>query len=134
MTGCVVLFEDVNVVVVEGGPKQQKKYKQLMLHRIKWEEDNYTDKEGQKLENRCELVWEVRTINLCSLIIDNSFIQTFRFYSPTFLMMTKLSDSNFFVRPSWLLVFKSVNQTIYCLLEMNVLVAYYKLLCSEQNS
>ena len=59
MTGCVVLFDDVNVVVVEGGPKQQKKYKQLMMHRVKWDEDSYTDKEGQKLENQCELVWEV---------------------------------------------------------------------------
>ena len=59
MTGCVVLFDDVNVVVVEGGPKQQKKYKQLMMHRIKWDEETYTDKEGQKLENKCELVWEV---------------------------------------------------------------------------
>ena len=27
MTGAVVLYKDVNVVVVEGGPKQQKKYK-----------------------------------------------------------------------------------------------------------
>lgn len=27
MTGTVVLFKDINVVVVEGGPKQQKKYK-----------------------------------------------------------------------------------------------------------
>ena len=27
MTGTVVLFKDVNVVVVEGGPKQMKKYK-----------------------------------------------------------------------------------------------------------
>merc|ERR1712029_1327984 len=33
MTGTVVLYEDVNVVVVEGGPKQVKKYKQLMLKR-----------------------------------------------------------------------------------------------------
>jgi U4/U6 small nuclear ribonucleoprotein PRP3 len=67
MTGCVVLFEDVNVVVVEGGPKQQKKYKQLMMHRVKWEEDTYTDREGQKLENKCELVWEV-----CRSIFLNS--------------------------------------------------------------
>ena len=29
-------LQDVNIVVVEGGPKQQKKYKQLMLRRIKW--------------------------------------------------------------------------------------------------
>jgi hypothetical protein len=33
MTGCVILFEDVNIVVVEGCPKQQKRYK--------WEEDMY---------------------------------------------------------------------------------------------
>lgn len=29
MTGCVVLYPDCCVVVVEGGPKQQKKYKRL---------------------------------------------------------------------------------------------------------
>ena len=27
MTGAVVLYKDINVVVVEGGPKQQKKFK-----------------------------------------------------------------------------------------------------------
>ena len=36
MTGTILLYQDVNIVVVEGGPKQQKKYKQLMLRRIKW--------------------------------------------------------------------------------------------------
>ena len=46
MTGTIVLYEDVNVVVVEGGPKQQKKYKQLMLKRIKWTEETFKDKEG----------------------------------------------------------------------------------------
>ena len=63
MTGCVVLYEDVNVVVVEGGPKQQKKYKQLMIKRIKWDEDLYKDKDGDEVENKCVLVWEV---NFCS--------------------------------------------------------------------
>ena len=67
MTGCVVLYEDVNVVVVEGGPKQQKKYKQLMLHRIKWEEDVIKEKDLQaglagnvehNMINNCALVWE----------------------------------------------------------------------------
>ena len=70
----------MNIVVVEGGPKQQKKYKQLMLRRIKWwvleglksiytvisklideysrNEDKYTDKDGSELENKAELVWE----------------------------------------------------------------------------
>ena len=30
MTGCVVLFKDCNVVVVEGGAKQQGKYKRYV--------------------------------------------------------------------------------------------------------
>ena len=61
MTGTIVIYEDVNVVVVEGGPKQQKKYKQLMLKRIKWAEETYKDpKEGTEVNNQCVLVWEVR--------------------------------------------------------------------------
>ncbi|XP_063231313.1 U4/U6 small nuclear ribonucleoprotein Prp3 isoform X2 [Bacillus rossius redtenbacheri] len=58
MTGCVVLFKDCNVVVVEGGAKQQKKYKRLMLSRIKWEEDTVKNREGQEVPNKCVLIWE----------------------------------------------------------------------------
>ena len=61
MTGTVVLYEDVNVVVVEGGPKQIKKYKQLMLNRIKWDEEVIKDKEGHEIMNNCVLVWEGET-------------------------------------------------------------------------
>ena len=70
MTGCVILYEDVNVVVVEGGPKQQKKYKQLMLKRIKWEDDVIKEKDLQpglagnveaNMINSCVLVWEGQT-------------------------------------------------------------------------
>merc|ERR1719210_494062 len=64
MTGTIVIYEDVNVVVVEGGPKQQKKYKQLMLKRIKWAEETYKDKEGGEVENQCVLVWEGQTKQL----------------------------------------------------------------------
>jgi len=56
LTGCLLLYRDCNLVVVEGGPKQQKKYKRLMLNRIKWDEDNVKDKEG--IRNKCVLVWE----------------------------------------------------------------------------
>ena len=59
MSGTVVLYQDVNIVVVEGGPKQLKKYRQLMLKRVKWSEDTYTDKDGTEHNNKCELVWEV---------------------------------------------------------------------------
>lgn len=61
LTGCVVLYRNVNLVVVEGGPKQQKKYRRLMMSRIKWSEDQATAdgaENGQKVENRCVLVWE----------------------------------------------------------------------------
>lgn len=62
MTGICILFRDCNVVVVEGGPKQQKKYRRLMMHRIKWEEDfvKVTEDAGADKEqtNSCKLVWE----------------------------------------------------------------------------
>ncbi|KQK85016.1 U4/U6 small nuclear ribonucleoprotein Prp3 [Amazona aestiva] len=48
LSGVVVLHKDVNVVVVEGGPKAQKKFKRLMLHRIKWDEQTAATKgEGE---------------------------------------------------------------------------------------
>ncbi|KAK9878981.1 hypothetical protein WA026_003799 [Henosepilachna vigintioctopunctata] len=58
MTGCVMMYPDCCVVVVEGGPKQQKKYKRLMLNRIKWEEDLVKDPDGNEVPNQCVLVWE----------------------------------------------------------------------------
>ncbi|XP_044761879.1 U4/U6 small nuclear ribonucleoprotein Prp3 [Coccinella septempunctata] len=58
MTGTVMLYRDCCVVVVEGGPKQQKKYKRLMLNRIKWEEDVVKDPDGNEVPNQCVLVWE----------------------------------------------------------------------------
>nr|KAF6336937.1 hypothetical protein mMyoMyo1_012126 [Myotis myotis] len=67
LTGMVVLHKDVNVVVVEGGPKSQKKCKRLMLHRIKWDEqtsntkgddEEESDEEAMKKTNKCVLVWE----------------------------------------------------------------------------
>lgn len=58
MSGCVVLYPDCCVVVVEGGPKQQKKYKRLMLNRVKWEEDIVKDPDGREVPNKCVLVWE----------------------------------------------------------------------------
>lgn len=58
MTGCIVLYPDCCVVVVEGGVKQQKKYRKLMQHRIKWEEDIVKDPDGNEVPNKCVLVWE----------------------------------------------------------------------------
>ncbi|XP_077455782.1 U4/U6 small nuclear ribonucleoprotein Prp3 [Stigmatopora argus] len=63
LTGTVVLHKDVNLVVVEGGPKSQKKFKKLMMHRIKWEEHNSKrdDPDGDddtRRNNKCWLIWE----------------------------------------------------------------------------
>ncbi|KAI5706079.1 hypothetical protein M8J75_004628 [Diaphorina citri] len=58
MTGAVVMYKDCNVIVVEGGPKQQSKFKRLMMHRIKWEEDMIKSNEGKETPNKCVLVWE----------------------------------------------------------------------------
>jgi U4/U6 small nuclear ribonucleoprotein PRP3 len=61
MTGVIVLYRNINVVVVEGGAKQQKKFKRLMLSRIKWHEDEVSKdgtETGEKVPNRCDLVWE----------------------------------------------------------------------------
>lgn len=64
-TGCAVLYKDVNIVVVEGGPKAVKKFKRLMLHRIKWadekdSDDDNDDEATTKKTAPCVLVWEVR--------------------------------------------------------------------------
>ena len=48
MTGVVVIYKNVNVIVAEGGPKQQKKFKRLMLHRIKWSDDVVTHGDSSK--------------------------------------------------------------------------------------
>ncbi|XP_074596614.1 pre-mRNA processing factor 3 [Brevipalpus obovatus] len=61
LRGVVVLYKNINVVVVEGGPKQQKKFKRLMMNRIKWEEENASKEEpedGERQPNKCYLVWE----------------------------------------------------------------------------
>lgn len=59
MTGTICLSNNINLVLTEGGPKQQRKFKQLMLTRIKWSEDTVGgDEGGGKTHNRCLLVWE----------------------------------------------------------------------------
>ena len=59
-----MLIRDMNLVIVEGGPKAQKKFRQLMLNRIKWSEDskkraNSDDEDEKTTQNLCRLVWEV---------------------------------------------------------------------------
>ncbi|OQV26130.1 Atrial natriuretic peptide receptor 1 [Hypsibius exemplaris] len=67
MTGVVALNKEINIVVVEGGPKQQKKFKRLMLNRIKWNDEktrgeaaeaSSLSEVGSSMAKSCELVWE----------------------------------------------------------------------------
>jgi len=51
------------------GPKCLKKFKKLMLHRIKWSPDKRGDDEGdsdseaqKEKQNSCNVVWEVRIL------------------------------------------------------------------------
>lgn len=53
-TGAAVLYPGVaNMVVVEGGPRAVKRYKGLLLRRIKWSEQLYGIE-----EMNCRVVWE----------------------------------------------------------------------------
>ncbi|XP_050411583.1 U4/U6 small nuclear ribonucleoprotein Prp3 [Patella vulgata] len=69
MTGIVILYRDCNAIVIEGGPKQQRKFKRLMLHRIKWQDDKKRSKDNDDNDqedeedkvNKCVLVWEGTT-------------------------------------------------------------------------
>lgn len=69
LTGCVILNNKCNLVVVEGGPKGIKSYKKLMLRRIDWDDipadetpaedgPKSMDTDEEKGPNRCFLVWE----------------------------------------------------------------------------
>lgn len=48
MTGCAILTDSKAVIVVEGGPKAQKKYAHILLNRIKWDAANVDDENNER--------------------------------------------------------------------------------------
>jgi U4/U6 small nuclear ribonucleoprotein PRP3 len=61
MTGTICISNNINLVLVEGGPKQQRKFKHFILNRLKWGEDSAATEPDDKKDgcpNRCILVWE----------------------------------------------------------------------------
>ncbi|KAK4778341.1 hypothetical protein SAY87_018528 [Trapa incisa] len=63
LTGCAVISEGINVVVVEGGTKSIKRYGKLMLRRVNWvaavrDEDDDAEDSEVKPVNKCLLVWQ----------------------------------------------------------------------------
>ena len=77
LTGMLCLCEEINFLIVEGGPKAQKRYRKLLMKRIDWADDVLFDADdgadggggaedavdqagarGHTGEDACELVWE----------------------------------------------------------------------------
>merc|ERR1719356_1971284 len=69
LSGCCITCPGVaNIVIVEGGPRAIKRYKKLMVRRIKWTEDTKDDDDDDdddeeevtapKLQDHCVLIWE----------------------------------------------------------------------------
>ena len=54
LLGAALVLKTMNLVIVEGGPKAQKKFKRLMMHRIKWEEDE-VDKRKKKYRQQISI-------------------------------------------------------------------------------
>jgi U4/U6 small nuclear ribonucleoprotein PRP3 len=66
MRGCALCYSDCSLVIVEGGVKACKKFKALMLRRIKWaggaeemsDSDDDDDAVDAQSEQHCKLIWE----------------------------------------------------------------------------
>ncbi|EDQ90710.1 uncharacterized protein MONBRDRAFT_20505 [Monosiga brevicollis MX1] len=65
MTGAAIMTPTNNIVIVEGGPRNMRKYKRLMTHRINWNDkvanSAADDEDGEGEErgpNTCTLIWE----------------------------------------------------------------------------
>eukprot|EP00899_Mesostigma_viride_P029595 jgi/Mesvir1/9820/Mv02981-RA.1 len=61
LTGCVVICDELSVVVVEGVPKAIRRFTGLMLRRIDWSanlDDEEEEVAGGHKQNKCYLVWE----------------------------------------------------------------------------
>jgi U4/U6 small nuclear ribonucleoprotein PRP3 len=61
LNGMCIVHGDCNIVVVEGGPNAVKRYKNLMLRRIRWDEQPIsvlTSDDAPSVRNECTLVWE----------------------------------------------------------------------------
>jgi len=69
LTGCCITCPGVaNIVIIEGGPRAVKRYRKLMMRRIKWGEEGADDEDDDsaddenvtapKLHDHCVLIWE----------------------------------------------------------------------------
>ncbi|XP_057292149.1 U4/U6 small nuclear ribonucleoprotein Prp3-like [Hydractinia symbiolongicarpus] len=75
MTGTVIIMKEFVLVLVEGGPKAQKKFKRLMLNRIKWDEDSAQGHRQDKLDKKNNEVDANRKKNSCRLIWEGTNVE-----------------------------------------------------------
>jgi len=74
LTGAVVMMKEMVLVIVEGGPKAQRRFKHLMLHRIKWEEDSAQGRRQDKIDRKNNEVDQKKKMNACQLIWEGTNI------------------------------------------------------------
>ena len=83
--GIAIITKDLSLIIVEGGPKSQKKFNRLMLHRIKWDEDSAQGIRQDKIDKKNQEVKLNRKMNHCKLLWEVSFLYSFPFFLILFL-------------------------------------------------
>jgi len=68
LTGCMIIYKPMNMVIVEGGPKGILRYKALMERRIKWSKEN--------IDVPCVKIWEGI---LANRIFNEFLVENFEF-------------------------------------------------------
>lgn len=53
MTGCMLMADDLCLVISEGSQKAQKKYNRLMMNRIDWNQGREDEQQGRPCEGSC---------------------------------------------------------------------------------
>lgn len=81
LTGMMILSDECNLIVVEGGPKAQRHYRKLLMHRIDWtdnggaDDDNDADDDDVEAKRRAQS--EVCKVVLEGYVVKQHF-KTFR--------------------------------------------------------
>ena len=75
LTGIALITKDLCLVIVEGGPKSQKKFKRLMMHRIKWDEDSAQGMRQDKIDKKKHEFKAERKMNECRLLWEGSITE-----------------------------------------------------------
>jgi U4/U6 small nuclear ribonucleoprotein PRP3 len=96
LTGGIIMYDDCNLVIIEGGPKNTRKYTRLMLERIKWQADTRVtvpDDEDMDVEEdvESELAGSVHCSLLWKSVSNRRLFSNFKTYNcPNEMMVRKV--------------------------------------------